>query len=507
MNKKILTTVSLSTALFVSLVSSQDSFAKDNAYKKLQVEQKVNTKQDVKNVLKDLPGSKNIKKLYKHYEVVDVQKDDLGFTHYTLQPKAKGKFATDKEVKVHTNSKGEVVLVNGETDAQAVEPTNDVQLTREQAVDKAFNAAGIDSSKATNLNDKVVKKAETVIDGDKNRIVYDVELITVTPKVSHWKVKVDADNGNILEKQNLIQEAATTGTGVGVLGDKKTININSVSGGYALQDLTHAGEISSYSLNSYSGAINLIKDTDRTFDSSNQRAGVDANYYAGQVYNFYKNKFSRESYDNQGSPILSVVHVNNLGGQDNTNNAAWIGDKMVYGDGDGRVFTALSGANDVVAHEITHGVTQETAGLVYQDQPGALNESFSDVFGYFVDPGDFLMGEDVYTPGRAGDALRSLSNPELYGQPSTMSNYYTGQGDNGGVHTNSGIPNKAAYYTITQLGNDRSQQIYYRALTQYLTSTSDFSDAKYALAQSAYDLYGQTAADTVWNAWNKVGVQ
>ncbi|MEJ7334029.1 M4 family metallopeptidase, partial [Staphylococcus epidermidis] len=83
----------------------------------------------------------------------------------------------------------------------------------------------------------------------------------------------------------------------------------------------------------------------------------------------------------------------------------------------------LSGANDIVAHEITHGVTQETAGLVYRDQSGALNESFSDVFGYFVDNDDFLMGEDVYTPDRDGDALRSMSDPEEYGQPSHMDDY------------------------------------------------------------------------------------
>ncbi|MCO6062052.1 M4 family metallopeptidase, partial [Pseudomonas sp. MOB-449] len=92
----------------------------------------------------------------------------------------------------------------------------------------------------------------------------------------------------------------------------------------------------------------------------------------------------------------------------------------------------------------THGVTQETANLEYKDQSGALNESFSDVFGYFVDDEDFLMGEDVYTPGKEGDALRSMSNPEQFGQPAHMKDYVFTEKDNGGVHTNSGIPNKAA---------------------------------------------------------------
>ncbi|HCU7777653.1 TPA: zinc metalloproteinase aureolysin, partial [Staphylococcus aureus] len=159
------------------------------------------------------------------------------------------------------------------------------------------------------------------------------------------------------------------------------------------------------------------------------------------------------------------THVNNYGGQDNRNNAAWIGDKMIYGDGDGRTFTSLSGANDVVAHELTHGVTQETANLEYKDQSGALNESFSDVFGYFVDDEDFLMGEDVYTPGKEGDALRSMSNPEQFGQPAHMKDYVFTEKDNGGVHTNSGIPNKAAYNVIQAIGKSKSEQIYYRALT------------------------------------------
>ncbi len=204
--------------------------------------------------------------------------------------------------------------------------------------------------------------------------------------------------------------------------------------------------------------------------------------------------------------IVSITHVNRFNGQDNRNNAAWIGDKMIYGDGDGVTFTNLSAANDIVAHEITHGVTQSTANLVYRNQPGALNESFSDVFAYFVDSEDFLIGEDAYTPGRDGDALRSMSSPEQYGQPSHMSQYVHTTSDNGGVHTNSGIPNKAAYNTIQRIGKDRSEQIYYRALSQYLTSTSNFNDAKASLYQSALDLYGQNVASQVAQAWEDVGV-
>lgn len=319
-------------------------------------------------------------------------------------------------------------------------------------------------------------------------------------------MKIDAETGQVVDKLNMIKEAATTGTGKGVLGDTKQININSVSGGYTLQDLTQQGTLSAYNYDANTGQAYLMQDKDKNFVDDEQRAGVDANYYAKETYDYYKNTFGRESYDNQGSPIISIAHVNNFQGQDNRNNAAWIGDKMIYGDSDGRTFTALSGANDVVAHEITHGVTQQTANLVYRSQSGALNESFSDVFGYFIDDEDFLMGEDVYTPGVGGDALRSMSNPERFGQPSHMNDFVYTNSDNGGVHTNSGIPNKAAYNTIRSIGKQRSEQIYYRALTVYLTSNSDFQDAKASLQQAAFDLYGDGIAQQVGQAWDSVGV-
>jgi bacillolysin len=181
---------------------------------------------------------------------------------------------------------------------------------------------------------------------------------------------------------------------------------------------------------------------------------------------------------------------------------------MVYGDGDGSTFIPLSGALDVVAHELTHAVTERTAGLQYSNQSGALNESISDTFGYFLDPADYLVGEDVYTPGVSGDALRSMSNPEAYGQPSTMSGYVNTTSDNGGVHTNSGIPNKAAYYTIQSIGKAKAEQIYYRELTVYMTPTTNFSNDRASLLQAAADLYGSgsTTYNAVKSAWDQVGV-
>ncbi len=232
---------------------------------------------------------------------------------------------------------------------------------------------------------------------------------------------------------------------------------------------------------------------------------MDAHYYADVVYDYYLNTHNRDSYNGKGAAVESVVHFDK-----NYNNAAWTGQYMIYGDGDGVTFSELSGAKDVIAHELTHAVTETSSNLVYENQPGALNESFSDVFGYFVDPDDWLMGEDIYTPKIAGDALRSLSDPAKYDQPEHMNNYQnlpnTKAGDWGGVHINSGIPNKAAYNTIQKIGKAKAEKIYYRALTQYLTTNSQFVDAKKALVQSATDLYGATEAAAVTEAWNAVGV-
>lgn len=508
-SKYALTNLAIFT-IGVPLIGGQ-AFAEDDSSSKQDIAKnitmKVTSESQAVKALKELPDSENVKKNYKDYDVVNQTKDAKGFTHYTLQPKVGDSHAPDKEVKVHTNAQGKVVLVNGDTDAKKVSPTNSASISKEQAADKAFSAVNIDRSKAKNLGEKVINKNNLEIDGNKNRYVYNIKLITVEPKIASWNVKVDAETGEVVEKTNLIQEAATTGKGKGVLGDEKDININSTDDGYTLQDLTHKGKLTAYNADGDAANYNIIKDSDRNFDDDDQAAGVDANYYAKDVYDFYKDKFGRESYDNNGSPINSIAHANSYQGSDNTNNAAWVGDKMIYGDGDGKTFTALSGANDVVAHEITHGVTQETANLTYSNQSGALNESFSDVFGYFVDNEDFEMGEDVYTPGKSGDALRSLSDPEKYGQPANMSDYVNTSSDNGGVHTNSGIPNKAAYNTVKSIGNEKSEQIYYRALTEYLTSNSDFQDAREALIQSAKDLYDDETADQVAEAWDAVGVK
>jgi bacillolysin len=234
--------------------------------------------------------------------------------------------------------------------------------------------------------------------------------------------------------------------------------------------------------------------------------------FAGDTYNFYWAEFGRDSYDGAGAPLISTVHWTPVSGQCNYPNAGWNGEQMVYGDD-------YASADDVVAHELTHAVTEHSANLFYYMQSGALNESYSDIFGETVDLINgrgtdtpevrWLLGEDLPI-----GAIRNMMNPTMFGNPGKMSDpEFTCEdpgGDGGGVHSNSGVPNHAyalmvdggAYngHTITGIGLTKAAHIEYRALTTYLISGSDFLDNYNALYQSCNDLigtYGITASDLV----------
>jgi Zn-dependent metalloprotease len=208
--------------------------------------------------------------------------------------------------------------------------------------------------------------------------------------------------------------------------------------------------------------------------------------YTGATYDYYQSNFGRDSYDNAGARLVSTVHYG-VGYQ----NAFWDGTQMVYGDG--------FPVNDVTAHELTHAVTERTAGLEYADQSGALNEAISDMAGWDLDPGDSTMGEDLSI-----GAIRDMRNPGAYGQPATASQYVCTSSDNGGVHTNSGIPNKVYANLVDGLGRGTAAQVRYRAQTTYLTPQASFADARAAFVSAAADVGANTT--TTANAWQAQGV-
>ncbi len=213
--------------------------------------------------------------------------------------------------------------------------------------------------------------------------------------------------------------------------------------------------------------------------------------FLGDTYNYYKNNFNRDGYNNNGGPINTYVHIPTFN-DFICPNAAWTGS-----DGD-IIFCDGLVANDVLAHEYTHIVTGSTANLMYKTQSGALNESVSDIFGYALDPDDWTMGEDT-TLG----VIRRMDDPTQSKQPQPdrlfSSLYYCGSLDNGGVHKNNGVLIKAFYLmtaggtfngcTISGISKEKSHPIVYRALTTYLTQQSNFKAAYTALLQACSDLY------------------
>jgi Zn-dependent metalloprotease len=248
----------------------------------------------------------------------------------------------------------------------------------------------------------------------------------------------------------------------------------------------------------------------------------------GTTRQFYKDIFDRNSVDDQGMRLEAYVHYD-VG----YNNAFWDGREMIFGDGDGQVFTDFTKSIDVIAHELTHGVTQFTAGLDYHNQSGALNESISDVFGSLVkqwslnqtaEEADWLIGADIFAPSIAGQALRSMKAPgqaynnDLLGkdpQPDNMNRYVqlpdTDAGDNGGVHINSGIPNKAFYLTAVGIGGNSWEapgHIWFESLKASDPSTQfqDFADTTYAKAGALYGV-GGAEQQAVAGAWRDVGIR
>jgi len=244
----------------------------------------------------------------------------------------------------------------------------------------------------------------------------------------------------------------------------------------------------------------------------------------GATYTFYSEVFARDSVDDHGLPLIASVHYG-----DHYDNAFWNGDQMVFGDGDGELFSRFTIALDVIGHELTHGVTQYTAGLAYLNQAGALNESVSDVFGSMVkqyklgqkaEDADWLIGAGLLAPGVQGVALRSMKAPGTAyddptlgkdDQPGRMSGYVHTTSDNGGVHTNSGIPNHAFYLAAIALGGhswEKAGKIWYEVLTSgQLRSSATFAQFAALTVAQARVLFGTTEVQAVRDAWRQVGIK
>ena len=388
-----------------------------------------------------------------------------------------------------------------------------------------------------------------------------------------WKVRavigddlrvyfVDARSGEIVFDYSDLQTQNAVGRATGVLGDSKKISAQSASGGFNLTDGLRPPSIRTYDmkgnpervLNVVNGFTSLTA-SDLAVDSDNlwtDGAAVDAHVYTGLTYDYYFRKYGRRGLNDANISMRMLVHPVNLSDFGRYAsiyptffaNAFYAGaGYMVLGEGlpsnitaNGRSWNRVAGALDIVAHEITHGVTDYTSDLIYLNESGALNESFSDIMGtaiefYYQPPGDglqkadYLCGEDIVravAPG-ATNGIRSLADPNAYGSPDHYSIRFLGSSDNGGVHTNSSISNHAFYLaveggtnrvsrlTVQGVGaanREQIERVFYRAFTQLMTANSTFAVARLATIQAARDLYGagSAAERAVTEAWTAVGV-
>jgi thermolysin len=393
-------------------------------------------------------------------------------------------------------------------------------------------------------------------------------LLHVGIRADFISLFIDAKTGAELHRISDIHRQSQVGLGTGVLGDQKKVSTSSSGGAFIASDLLRPPTIATLDLRSdLTRTYRLLtaqtarNTSDTATDTDNVWTDgpvVDAHVYLGYTYDYYFKRFGRRGLDNNNGPMVAITHGVSRGRiTDYINddevigtyylNAFWCGGCgadgngiMFFGEGlptgyylsdTGQYVDYFSASLDVVGHELTHGVTEYSSGLIYENEPGALNEAFSDIIGTSVEfsfqpsKADYLIGEDTFRPYRPGSpfGLRSMSGPQSLGQPDHYSRRYIGGEDNGGVHTNSGIANHAFYLAIeggtnrtsgqavTGVGaanREQIEKVFYRAFTQLLPPDATFAVARQATLQAASDLYGgsSTAYRAVSQAWSAVGV-
>ncbi len=483
-------------------------------------------------------------------KVTNTETDEIGMTHYRLQQTYKGLPILGAEYVIHARN-GAVVSANGNL---ASLPTLDATpaLTEDAALALALARVGAQTYKWQDpfwVNDL---KQRT---GNPNASYYPKGLLCWSPPAfgtpgtpsryalawqfdiesasptNAQRVIVDARTGDVVAVLPLQSNcvAATVVTAYngsqGISTDKFT------STDYRLRDDCQSATIRIRDWNSTTTTANPveIQNTTNTWTTQNERFGGSAQWVTKQAYEYYLNVFGRSSYDNSNGSVEGYINaVFGCGpGCTTVNNASmsFTGGTLLVGLGSAGVLGDCFAGLDILAHEYTHAVTGATAKLTYSNESGALNESFSDIFGetienYVSGSNDWLLGEE-----RASGPARSMSNPKTYNDPDTYlgTDWYTGTGDNGGVHTNSGVQNHWYYllaaggsgtndngwsFSVTGIGLTKAAAIAYRTLTHYLTSGSTYNDARTNSIAAAADLYGAGSPEwiAVIRAWRAVGI-
>ena len=514
---------------------------------------RVDAKINATNFFKDYGAALRLSKsddmrLYK------IEKDNLGFTHYRFMQYYKNIRIAGAEYILHVDNKGVTYAANGQY-VRRMNKEVSYNLSNTTALQKVLSYVGASKYmwQEKNQEDELkqrTKKPDTSYypkgelvwtkklsnaawDAVHLRLAYQFDIYASSPNSSK-RIEIDANTGEIINDIPL-ESDCTPATVTTIWNGSKSINTDLyASPQYRLKDSCQAASIRVRDWNSTTDVSNNpleITSNDNTWTNNNQVFGGSVLWAIKTSYNFYQSFFSRNSYDNAGGIIEAYINVwfrDQNGNIYNDNASMNFGTRiMKVGLGKSGTLANSWATIDIIGHEYTHAVTGYTADLTYSYESGALNEGYSDIFGSMVQyyatgetTMDYLIGEN-----RTDGAIRSMWSPNTYQDPDTYKGFfwYTGTGDEGGVHTNSGVLNYWFYllseglsgsndfgnsFTVTGISSDKAVNIAYRALTVYLTQSSQYADARTASIKAAKDIYG-TCSNEAWQtaeAWYAVGV-
>lgn len=473
----------------------------------------------------------------KEFSVVSTSIDNENNKHIKLQQVHQNIPIWGKELVLHFDSDNELYLINGKNF-----PTiNNLDVTQfDLAPEKALVLAINDINKIAGIrdfseNEKLMLKytgptMEKVIwfekPNDKPRVAWMVEIRNNFR--DKWRYFIDAQTGDILEKYNTSpSDGPAKANARDALGNNRSIDVYLEGGNYLMVNTTkpmynnNPADPKGIILTMTNNNQDLTRTAKPVIVSSinnqwNDAFSVSAHYNSSLVFDYYKNTHNRNSLDDKGMNMLTIIHITDNG--KSFDNAYWNGQFVVLGDG-GQITNGWPPALDFLAHEFTHGVVTFTVDLEYKFQSGALNEAFADWGGCMIDRDDWLMGEDIVkTQYFPTGCMRSMSDPHNGGTkgdhvwlPAHMNEFLDLplNQDNGGVHYNCGIINKATYLIGNSIGKDKLEKIYYRVLNnKYITKQANFIDMRLACIKAAEELYGMNSneVNVVKNSFFQVGI-
>lgn len=470
--------------------------------------------------------------------VTTIEEDELKQTHIRLQQQYKGVPIYGGELILHVEN-NQFTTLNGRHFKTPTLTNLSPTLSENTAIQHALADLGREtivrelSGGELKILKKQVPEIELMVYYPENQpqTAYLTWRMVIRPNfMERWNYFVDAHTGTILSKTNhtCALDGPVKATARDLNGVNQSVNAYLKGTTYYLLDVTRPMFKSTTSTlpDKPVGGIWTIDARNSKADdisvwqvTSNNNAwtplAVSAHNNAAMAFNYFSSIHKRNSLDGKGGNVISVVNVRDEDGKE-MDNAFWNGEIMAYGNGV-TAFWPLAGGLDVAAHEMTHGVIENTAGLEYQGQSGAINESLADVFGVLVDRTNWTVGESVVKKAiYPSGALRDVANPNQGGtndpgyQPRTMAQYVNTTKDNGGVHINSGIPNYAFFLFTNNpnVGKDKAEKVYYRAMTSYLTRFSKFIDLRLAVIKAATDLFGGNSAEVTAarTAFDQVGI-